>query len=148
MNNLLQKANFADVGTIIDSPIKVEPTSSRNESPDLKYENVTFPAYDIEQQMNLSDKETVVYNNNDVNLSDTETVDYTSDIEFLQTRPLHARDRLRQKQKKNYSKIGFFKKVRLARKIKNISTIPHVFNKYEDNMLASKSKNNDELEFI
>ena len=50
--------------------------------------------------MNLSDTETIVYNNSDIDLSDTETVDYTSVIEFLQKRPLHPRDGLRQKQKK------------------------------------------------
>ena len=95
MNNLLQKANFADVETIIDLAIKVEPTSRRNESPDLKYEDVIFPAFDTKQQINLSDTETIVYNNNDVDLSDTETVGYTSDIEFLQKRPLHPRYRLK-----------------------------------------------------
>ena len=47
LNSLLQKSNFADVGT----------TSPRNESRDLKYEDVFFPASDIEQQMNLSDGE-------------------------------------------------------------------------------------------
>ena len=61
----------------------------------MKYEDVIFPASDIEQQMRLSDTERIVYNNNDVDLSDSETVYYTSDIEFFKKGPLHPRDRLR-----------------------------------------------------
>ena len=72
MNNLLQKTNFAEAGTIIDSPIKVKPTSPRNESPDLKYEDVTSPASDTKQQLNLSDTEAIVYNKNDVDYTLTQ----------------------------------------------------------------------------
>ena len=106
----------------------------------MKYEDVIYPASDIEQQINLSDTEKIIYNNNDVDLSDTETVDYTSDIEFLQKRPLHPRKRLRQ----NHNEIKFLKKVpqylhdRLACKIKNRSNIQDVFNEYV----------NDDFEFI
>ena len=164
MNNLLQKTDFADVGTIIDSPITVEPTSPRNETQYLKYEDVIYPASDIEQQMSFSDTETIIYNNNDLDLSDTETVDYTSDIEFLQKRPLHPRERLRQ----NHNEIKFFKNVpqylrdRLACKIKNRSNIQDVFNEYVNDdikfikkatqhprdLLACKTKDSEQVEFI
>ena len=40
--------------------------------------------------------ETIVFNNNNAaDFSDAETADYTSDIEFLQKRPSHPRDKLK-----------------------------------------------------
>ena len=51
----------------------VKSTKGRSASPDLRYEDVVFPASDIEQSTDiLSDADTVVYGN----MSDAETVTF------------------------------------------------------------------------
>ena len=114
-----------------------------------------FPVFDAEpSDVHLSDAEIVAYNNsNTADLSDLETIDYMFDIEFLQERPSHPRDRLKRGQKQKDVEIKLLRKVpqhlryRLKRKTKNRKSIQNVFDKFEDERLSQKAKSG-EVEFV
>ena len=60
----------------------------------------------------LSDAETTDFINNIADhLSDVEIIDYNPDVEFVQQRPSHSRDRLRHRQKQKQNEVKFLKKV-------------------------------------
>ena len=125
LEDLLQKTDFAEVRIII--PNDIEPVREKSASPDLRYEDVIFPASDVgPSDVELSDAETMKFvNSNADSLSDIETTDNKPDVEFLQQRSSHLSDRLRCMQKQKQNKVKFFKKVpqrrrnRIKRKTRN-----------------------------
>ena len=116
-----------------------------------------FPVFDSEpSDVHLSDAEIVAYNNNNMLIYliwKQLTLCFMFDIEFLQERPSHPRDRLKRGQKQKDVEIKLLRKVpqhpryRLKRKTKNRKSIQNVFDKFEDERLSQKAKSG-EAEFV
>ena len=94
LQDLIQRTNFPEVGTIINVPENnVAQTTQRDPSPNLRYEDVIFPDSDTESEVDQ--------------MSDAETIGYMSDIDITDERPLHSREWLKRKCKQKNNDIKF-----------------------------------------
>ena len=94
LQDLIQRTNFPEVGTIIKVPENnVAQTTQRDPSPNLRYEDVIFPDSDTESEVDQ--------------MSDAETIGYMSDIDITDKQPLHSREWLKRKCKQKNNDIKF-----------------------------------------